>query len=273
MKKMVLAEEDLKILKLSKDISIYNELFPVSYISKKNANGDHQVIEIGNIHEDKFIPVENFTLDREEIADCTDCLCTNVDFSPSFILQIRNELYIFISGGFSLLAILLALTGIMFMMYIQCCSAHQDRSGNFIFLLLTTVLILLLSSLLYLLVPSSILCLSRVVALSGAYVIFLASLLTTIIISLIAKHPGNKCSRIFLQFFLFFLTIGVQVPILTYETLFRDETLLINKVLTDFGPTTECILEDILALKLFIYPTVILLILTFGSILVLYNHW
>jgi len=135
MKKMVLAEEDLKILKLSKDISIYNELFPVSYISKKNANGDHQVIDIGNIHEDKFIPVENFTLDREEIADCTDCLCTNVDFSPSFILQIRNELYIFILGGFSLLAILLALTGIMFMMYIQCCSAHQDRSGNFIFLL------------------------------------------------------------------------------------------------------------------------------------------
>ena len=253
--------------------SIYNELFPVSYISKKKPNGEHIVIDIGNIHEDKFIPVENFTIDRDEIAECVECLCTNVDSNPTFILQIRNELYIFISGSFSLLAILLTITSLIFMMYIQCCSAHQDRSGNFLFLILTTVLVLLFSSLLFLLVPSSILCLVRVITLSGAYVTFLGSLLTIIIISLIGKNPANKCSRIFLQFFLFTLTIGVQVPVLTYETLFRDETLLINKILTDFGPTTECILEDILALKLFIYPTTILLILLNGSGFVLYNHW
>ncbi|EFX79281.1 hypothetical protein DAPPUDRAFT_319707 [Daphnia pulex] len=100
-KKTALAEEDLRILKLSTDISIYNELFPVSYVSTKNPKGSQTIVDIGNIHEDKFIPTGNINVGREEITECTDCLCTNVDTSPSFIFQLRDELHIIVVGSVS----------------------------------------------------------------------------------------------------------------------------------------------------------------------------
>jgi hypothetical protein len=72
---------------------------------------------------------------------------------------------------------------------------------------------------------------------------------------------------------LFVLAISVQAPVLTYETLFRDDSLQINKILTDYGPKTECTLDDLLSLKLFLYPTILLGIVSLGSIIVIYHHW
>ena len=272
-KKTVLAEEDLRILKLSTDISIYNELFPVSYVSMKNPKGSQTIVDIGNIHEDKFIPAGNINVGREEIAECTDCLCTNVDASPSFILQLRDELHMIVIGSVSILGILLTLIGLIFILHIQCSSSHEDRSGNFIFLLLLAVLILFFVSFLYLLVPSSILCLSRVIALSGSYTFFLAALFSTAATSLVGNRPDDKTARLCIQMLLFVLAISVQAPVLTYETLFRDDTLQINKILTDYGPKTECTLDDLLSLKLFLYPTILLGIVSLGSIIVIYHHW
>lgn len=276
-KKMVLAEEDLRILKLSKDISIYNELFPVSHVSKgKQDNGSKiNVIDIGNIHEDKFIPFENNQIiEREEVDDCgTDCLCTNVEnTSGNFIFQLRNELHIIIIGSVSVLALLFTITGFALVLHIQCFSTQEDKSGNFMFLVLFTLLILLSVSFLYVLVPSSILCLSRVIALSGAYTLFLSALFSVAATSLIGDS-GSACFRTLLQLLIFILAVGVQVPILSYETLFRDETLLINKFLTDFGPKIECTLDDMLSLKLFIYPMVLQGMLTVASIAVISSHW
>lgn len=273
MKKPVLAEEDLKILKLSTDISIYNELFPVSYVSRKNAKGPKTIVDIGNIHEDKFIPTGNLNLGRDEMAECTDCLCTNVDATPNFILQLRDELHFIIMGSISCFGILLTFVGFFFILHIQCCSSQEDKSGNFIFLLLFAVLILLLVSFLYLLVPSSILCLSRVISLSGGYTFLLATIFSTAATSLVGSRPDDKCARFFIQTLLFILAVSVQVPILTYETIFRDDTLLINKILTDYGPKTECTLDDLLSLKLFIYPVVLLGIVCIGSIAVICHHW
>ena len=65
----------------------------------------------------------------------------------------------------------------------------------------------------------------------------------------------------------------VQVPVLTYETLFRDETLLTNKMLTDYGPKIECTLDEVLSLKLFVYPIVLLLLVTIASLILLCHHW
>lgn len=273
-KKTILAEEDLRILKLSTDISIYNELFPVSYVSKKTAKGSQTIVDIGNIHEDKFIPTGNLKIDREEISECTDCLCTNVESTPTtFVLQLRYELHFIITGSISILGVLLTLIGFIILLRIQCCSSHEDKSGNFLFLLLLAVLILFLVSFLYILVPSSILCLSRVIALSGGYTIFLATIISTAATSLMGNRPDDKTARLCAQSLIFALAVGVQVPVLIYETLLRDDTLLINKVLTDYGPKTECTLDDILSLKLFIYPVVLLAIVNFGSIAVICHHW
>lgn len=273
-KKTVLADEDLKILKLSKDISIYNELFPVTYVSRKSSSSPVTIMDIGNIHEDKFIPFTNLTLEKEDIADCSECLCTNVDSAPVFILQMRSEIYIIIIGSVSLFAMLFALTGLLLLLYLQCCSNQQDKSGNFIFLLILAVLVLLSVSLLFVLVPSSVVCLSRMIALSGAYTMFLAALFAIAASSLVGnRHQGDKPVRLCMQILVFVLSVGVQAPVLTYETLFRDETLLINKVLTDYGPKTECTLDDWLSLKLFLYPVVLLAIVSFASITLIINHW
>ena len=273
MKKTVLAEEDLRILKLSTDISIYNELFPVSYVSRKNSQTPPKIVDIGNIHEDKFIPTGTLNIDRDDVTECSDCLCTNVDSSPNFILQLRNDLHLIIIGSISILGILLTVTGLLILLHIQCCSSQEDRSGNFIFLLLLSVLVLLLVSFLYILVPSSILCLSRVIALSGAYTLLLATVFSTAATSLVGSRPDDKSARLCIQMLLFTLAVSVQVPILTYETLFRDDTLLINKILTDYGPKTECTLDDLLSLKLFIYPIVLLGIVSVGSLVVICHHW
>lgn len=273
MKKTVLAEEDLKILKLSTDLSIYNELFPVSYVSRKSSKGPQTIVDIGNIHEDKFIPTGNLNVGKEEIAECTDCLCTNVETTPYFILQLRHELHLIILGGISIFAVLLTLIGLLFILHIQCCSSHEDKSGNFIFLLLLAIFVLLLVSFLYMLVPSSILCLSRVMALSGGYTFLLATVFSTAATSLMGSRPDDKTARFFIQMLLFVLAVSVQVPILIYETFFRDDTLLINKILTDYGPKTECTLDDLLSLKLFIYPVVLLGIVCVGSVAVIVHHW
>lgn len=273
MKKTVLAEEDLRILKLSTDISIYNELFPVSYVSKKSSQASPSIVDIGNIHEDKFIPTGTLNIGRDEVTECTDCLCTNVDSAPNFILQIRTDLHLIIIGSISILGIFLTLIGMIFLLHIQCCSSQEDKSGNFIFLLLFAVLVILLVSFLYLLVPSSILCLSRVIALSGAYTLLLATIFSTAATSLVGNRPDDKSARLCIQMLLFILAVSVQVPILTYETLFRDDTLLINKILTDYGPKTECTLDDLLSLKLFIYPIVLLGVVSIGSLAVICHHW
>lgn len=273
MKKTVLAEEDLRILKLSTDLSIYNELFPVSYVSRKSPKGPQTIVDIGNIHEDKFIPAGNLNVSKEEIAECTDCLCTNVESAPNFILQLRKELHLIILGGISILGVVLTLVGLVFILHIQCCSSQEDKSGNFIFLLLLAVFILLLVSFLYNLVPSSILCLSRVISLSGAYTFFLAAIFSTAATSLVGNRPDDKSARFYIQTLLFVLAVSVQVPILTYETIFRDDTLLINKILTDYGPKTECTLDDLLSLKLFIYPVVLLVIVCIGGMAVISHHW
>ncbi|XP_032778163.2 uncharacterized protein LOC116916942 isoform X1 [Daphnia magna] len=272
-KKTTLAEEDLRILKLSTDISIYNELFPVTYVSKKSGKGPQTIVEVGNIHEDKFIPTRNMDVVREEITECKDCLCTNVDSSSGFIFQLSTELHIIIIGSISILGILLTLTGTMFIFHIQCCSNHEDRSGNFIFLLLVAILLLFLVSFLYLFVPSNVLCLGRVIALSGAYTFFLASIFSTAATSLVGTRPDDKSARLCIQMLLFVLAISVQAPVLTYETLFRDDTLQINKILTDYGPKTECILDDLLSLKLFLYPTLLHGMVSLGSLIVIYHHW
>lgn len=264
--KVVLDGEDLRILKLATDISIYNELFPVSYLS---SNGS--VVDIGNIHEDKFIPFENLTIgkDNQNVADCPDCLCTNVEAGPQLILQLRSELHIIVLGSVSLLGVLLVITGLIFMIHVQCCSSHDSRSANFIFWLLFAILVLLLASFTYILVPSSTLCLARVIGLSGAYTFFFSSVFSIVVTSLI----GDKSIRLFIQVILFALAISVQVPVLTYETLFRDETLLINKFLTDYGPKVECTLDDMLLLKLFVFPAALIVFITIGSCILISNHW
>lgn len=279
-KKMVLVEEDLRILKLSKDISIYNELFPVSYVSsKKPGDSSKTIVDIGNIHEDKFVPLENVMMEFDREVDGTEecsgseCLCTNVDQSPQFVLQLRNELHIIIIGSVSILGVLSTVTGLILVLHIQCFSTQEDKSGNFLFLLLLTVLVLLLVSFLYVLVPSSTLCLGRVIALSGAYTLLLSALVSTVAVTLTGNHTGDKCLRFFIQSLFFALAVGVQVPILTYETLFRDETLMINKVLTDYGPKIECTLDDMLSVKLFIYPIILQLVLAIGSLLIISKHW
>lgn len=210
LKKMTLVEEDLRILKLSKDISIYNELFPVTYLFK---NASSQIaVDIGNIHEDKFFPIDNMTIgDGIETAECTDCLCTNVEVSADIVFEIRKELHIILIGAASVLGIVLILVCFLLMLH-NVCSNPVDRSGNFIFLLLLILLGMLATSFLYLLVPSSTVCLSRVMAVSGAYTLLLGAVFSVMATSLVA-HPGAKCARFLLQMLLFFFIVSVQVSV------------------------------------------------------------
>ena len=268
LKKTTLVDDDMKILKLSKDISIFNELFPVTYLVKINSS--EYVIDIGNIHEDKFIANENVSINIGN-AECPDCLCTNVDIGSDLELQVRTELYIILVGSISVLGIVFSLIAYVLLFHVRC-SGMDDRSGNFVFLLLLTLLLMLLVSFLYLLEPSSTVCLTRVIALSGSYTIFLAALFAIMATSMVA-HPGAKSARFILQILLFCFVVSVQIPVLTYETLFRDETLMTNKMLTDYGPKIECTLDEVLSLKLFIYPIVLLVFDSIGGLIVIVNHW
>ena len=264
MKKITLVDDDMQILKLSKDISIYNELFPVTYLLKDT------VVDMGNIHEDKFIANDNVSV-AIETAECFDCLCTNVDASSDLELTLRTEFYIIIIGLVSVLGIIFILMAYLLLSHIRC-TGLDDRSGNFLFLMMMPMLLMLLVSFFFLLEPSSTVCLTRVISLSGSYTVFLASILSIMATSLVA-HPGAKMGRFMLQALMFCFIVSVQIPVLTYETLFRDETLLTNKILTDYGPKIECTLDELLCLKLFIYPIVLLLLVSIGSVTTILHHW
>lgn len=264
LKKITLADDDMQILKLSKDISIYNELFPVTLLLKNN------IIDLGNIHEDKFIANENVSI-TIETAECFDCLCTNVDVSADLELILRTELYIILIGAVSVLGIIIILMAYLLLAHIRC-SGLDDRSGNFLFMLMLPMLLMLLVSFLYVLEPSSTVCLSRVISLSGSYTCFLGAILSIMATSLVA-HPAAKTGRFILQALLFCFIVSVQIPVLTYETFFRDETLLTNKMLTDYGPKIECTLDELLCLKLFIYPIVLLVLVCIGGLTIILHHW
>ena len=268
LKKLALGDDDLNILKLSKDMAIYNEQFPVSYILSNGTS-----VDIGSIYEDKFIPLSNSAVIQEiEPVECDDCLCTNVDAVSNFVFQLRTELLLMVAGGISSLGILLTIILLILMLKTQCSSNCADRSGNFIFPMMFTILLLFLVSFLYILVPSSILCLARAISLSAVYTIFLGHLFSVTTTTFVV-HPTTRGAGHILQILLFFFIISVQVPVLTYETLFRDETLMTNKILTDYGPKIECTLDDVLSFKLFLYPMTLLAMQMIASIAILVNHW
>ena len=267
-----LGVEDLNILKLSRDMSIYNEQFPVTYAWN---NGTHAVArEIGSIYEDKFIAADDAAADlvrNIESAVCDDCLCTNLDPGPAFALQLRTEFAFIVAGSVSLFGALATVAFLLLVLKTQCTATFEDRSGSFLFALLPAVLFLFLTSLQYVLVPSSALCLTRAISLSLAYTIFVAVLLSVSLVTFVV-NPAARTAGHFIQTFLFLFIVGVQVPVLVYETLFRDDTLLTNKMLTDYGPKIDCTMDDALAFKLFIYPALLLIMQLFSSVVILVNH-
>ena len=266
-KKILLEDDDFNILKLSKDMDIYNEQFPVTHLISKGE--DLSTMEIGNIYEDKFIPLDKVVIKEDADAVCAECLCTNVDTGSGFSLQLRNELLMLVSAGISGLEILIIIILLLVSLKTQCGTGDES---TYIFPLLGSALLLLLVSGLYLLVPSSVLCLTRSISLSGAYTIFLAVLFSATSTSFV-DHPSTRRSVNFFQTLFFMFILAVQTPVLTYETIFRDETLLLNKILTDYGPKIECILDDSLSLKLFVYPVILLSLQTLFSFCVLKHHW
>lgn len=268
--KIALEDDDLRILKLSKEMILFNEQFPVTYIRK---NGT-QVLqsEIGSIFEDKFIPSPDQDV-KPQIGsvECTSCLCANFDMETQSV-HLRPELIMMIGGGVAIVSVPVIIVLLVFLLRHRHHNTTGDQSGNFSIGLLLSVMSLFITSCLYVLEPGSSLCLTRIVVLSGVYTVFFAVLLSVTSVTLVV-HPTTRTAGNVIEILLVLFAVGVQVPVLTYETLFRDETRLTNKILTDYGPKIECTLDHFLFFKLFIYPAILLVMQTAASIIILVNHW